>query len=241
MSTWNVEETRKLVLKLYGKRQFDFARSSLRSVIDRQHYARYHYHEAKDLLEVFLRTRLQSASLWEVIFADQEDEIVDNFQVFITKIGAHVTACVQSMHAVGDILGHAIYYSLALNLLPGALEARKITANSVLNALGKSDEFSEIYVLFKQLCTEGSFPQLAALVNHSKHRSIVLPALNEDQTGLAPQRHTLKLSDFEYEGGSYPSIGIKDFLEPEYNRCSILVIKLGNCLNAVLRARASNL
>lgn len=237
MSSWHIEQTRKLVLGLYGRAQLELVSPCLRSVVDRQAYARFHYHETLDLLDRFVSTRLKDTSLLDVIF-DGDDEIANDFQIFITKIGAHFTACIQSVHAVADNLGLALYYALALNLAPKPLALRTVSASSVLRELQGSAELAQVHVLFERLCTGGNFSHLAALVNHGKHRSVVQPSLNEDQTGLAPQRHTLKLPRFEYEGVSYPDISIKDFLEPEYDRCSVLVIDIGIALNATLRARA---
>lgn len=237
MSSWHIDETRKLVLGLNGRSQLDLVRPCLQSVVDRQEYARFHYHETMDLLERFVSTRLKDTSLLEVVFGG-DDETANEFQIFITKIGAHFTACIQSLHAVADILGHALYYALAINLSPKPLAPRVISASSVIRKIQGNAEFAQVHTLFQRLYAGGNFAHLAALVNHSKHRSVVQPSLNEDQTGLAPQRHRLKLPRFVYEGAEYPEVSIKDFLEPEYDRCSVLVIDIGNSLNAVLRARA---
>lgn len=246
MLSWNTEETRKLVLSLHGRSQFDLVCPCLRSVVDRQNYARFHYRETQNLLERFASTRLKDTSLLDLkldMILGVDDEAADEFHIFITKIGGHFTACIQSLHAVADILGHALYYALAINLSPNPLGPRDIKAASVLDQLKDKPELHQIHELFRSLCYDGNFAHLAALVNHSKHRSVVQPFLNEDRTGLASQCHTLKIPSFVREdktpakNTTYPEVSIKDFLEPEYDRCSILVIDIGNSLNAVLRAR----
>ena len=108
---------------------------------------------------------------------------------------------------------------------------------TVYTKLLTPSELAQVHSLFLSLCTGGNFTHLAALVNHSKHRSVVQLSLNEDRTGLAPQRHMLKVPRFDHKGTPYPEVSIKDFIEPEYDRCSVLVIEIGNALNAVLRAR----
>ena len=236
MSGWDIEETRKHILHLYGRSQLDLVRPSLRSVVDRKGYARLHYLDARDTLDSFVQVKLQKTSLLEVFLAD-DDETQTEFQIFILKIGAYVTACIQSLHAVADILGHAIYYGLAMDRSSKPLLNRNISAGTVLRKLQDDPGLARLYVLYDRLCNGGSFSHLTPLANHSKHRSVVLPSLNEDQTGQKPGRHMLRLAAFEYEGENYPEVSIKDFLAAEYDRCSVLVIEIGNELNAVLRAR----
>jgi hypothetical protein len=83
MSRWDVDETRDLVQRLYGRTQLDLLRPSLRSVIDRQQYARFHYHEAQTLLDCFVLTRFKDASLLEVVHGGDK-EAANEFQDFIT-------------------------------------------------------------------------------------------------------------------------------------------------------------
>jgi hypothetical protein len=240
-----IDETQKLVLSLYGRSQLDLVRPCLESVEERQNYARFHYYEIRDLLDRFVSTRLKATSLLDSkldMFLGLDDEAMDEFHIFSTKIGAHFTACIQCLHAVADILGHALYYALAINLSPKPLP-EKFYASDVLARIKGNPELAPVHALFCSLFADGNFDQLAALVNLSKHRSVVRPFLKEDLKGLAPQRHMLKVPSFTHKGRSsdkdreYPEVSIKDFLEPEYDRCSVLVIEIGNALNAVLRAR----
>jgi hypothetical protein len=247
MLSWNIEETRELVLALHGKSQFDLVCPCLESVVDRQKYARFHHHETRDILERFVSTRLKDTSLLDLkldMVLGVDDEAADEFHILSTKIGAHFTACIQSLHAIADILGHALYYALAINLLPKPLKPANtkrseplIYAKSVLGQIQDNLELAQVHALFLSLCTGGNFTHLAALVNHSKHRSVVQTSLNEDRMGLASQRYTLKIPRFDHKDTPYPEVSIKDFIEPEYDRCSVLVIEIGNALNAVLRAR----
>ena len=57
---------------------------------------------------------------------DDEQNEYENSRV---QLGAHVVACVQSLHAIADTFAHAIYFSLAYNLHADALDEHKVTAN----------------------------------------------------------------------------------------------------------------
>jgi len=126
MGRWDVEETRKHIRRLFGEDQLELAKPCLRSVVDRQTYARIHFQDAKAKLDFYTQTALQDTSLFEVTFGDSEGWV--EFNNFIREVGAHLTACVQSVHAVPDILAHALYYSLGLNRSAGALKPRDIVS-----------------------------------------------------------------------------------------------------------------
>jgi hypothetical protein len=238
MTRWYVDRTREYVRTIYGRPQLDLLNPSLRSVIDRREYARIHYHELRDILNSYLSGSLQDASIIEVVFSD--DEATKNeHHFFFLKIGAHFTACVQSLHAIADILAHALYFALAMNKTAKPMPPKSIAAVSVLRELAQHSDLSKLHTLFQDLCQGGSFLHLAALANHGKHRSMVLPSLTEDMTGRAQERHTLTIAPFEYNDIKYPEAKIQSFLEPEYNRSSKLVVEIGQALNDVLRARAA--
>ena len=234
MSTWNIQETRDLVAQRFGRHQLDLASPSIQSVVDRQRYARYHYQETIKLFDNFVSTHLTDASLLEVTLGVDEGARGE-FELFITKVGAHVLSCVQSMHAVGDILAHAVFFSLGMNLAPRPLTERAISLTNVIERLRTTTSFRPVFALVEELQTGGDFDQLTALANHSKHRSIIRASLSEDLTGKCPERHALKMERFKFCGTTYPEVSVRQFLGPEYDRCSKLVIDIGNAINHVLQ------
>ena len=106
MSSWDIEQTRQDVRRLFGDDQLELARPCLRSVVDRQTYARIHFKDARAKIESYTQTALQDTSLFEVTFCDSEAWV--EFNIFIREVGAHLTACVQSIHAVPDILAQGL-------------------------------------------------------------------------------------------------------------------------------------
>jgi hypothetical protein len=67
----------------------------------------------------------------------------------------------------------------------------------------------------------------------------VRSALNEDWTGTRRNYRELYVSSFEHDGTPYPSISLRDLLEPEYDRISIATVGIGNELNHCLRKIAA--
>lgn len=233
MGRWDVEETRKQIRRLFGEDQLELAKPCLRSVVDRQTYARIHFQDAKAKIDSYTQTALQDASLFEVTFGDSEAWV--EFNIFIREVGAHLTACVQSIHAVPDILAHAIYYSLGLNRSASALKPRDICPGSVLRLLRREPQLNAVTTLLESLVSTETFAHLAALANQAKHRSIVFPVMNEDITGTRERRHMVMFPAFIYDDSPYPQVFADDFLAVEYERSSQCVVNAGIELNAVLQ------
>lgn len=233
---WNMSLTRRLIEDTFGRDQLTLARPSIKSVSDRLDYARYHYQEAMRLIAEFAQTYLANRSILDVASSNDEAE-KSAFEELMTKLGAHTIACVQSVHTLPDILGHMLYFSIGLNRT-SVLKEESISAASVGKLLQKNALYSDLAKSLRQLNEEGAFDHLSALANHSKHRSIVQPQLNEDHTGFRNDRHEVRFSLFAYKGRVYPAISVKELLEPEYERCSKLVIRAGSDLNQILEAIA---
>lgn len=237
MARWEIEETRQHVRRLFGKDQLELAKPCLNSVVDRQTYARIHYQDAKAKVDFYTQTVLQEASLIDVALGDQE--ATGEFNIFIREVGAHLTACVQSIHALPDILAHVIYYCLGLNRTGGALKDRDICAGSILKLLKRESHLDPIAALLESLVSAETFVHLAALTNQAKHRSIVFPSMNEDLTGLRQRRHIVVFPAFVHDENLYPQVFADDFLAVEYERSSQCVVQTGIELNALLQRRTS--
>ncbi|MGZ8262019.1 MAG: hypothetical protein ACXWTU_03545 [Methylotenera sp.] len=232
-----MEGTRSLIERLYGRPQLELAKPCLRSVVDRRDYAHYHFHEANDLFKSFAQGQLADSSLLEVVYGP-DDETRSNFELLIMKVGAHVLAGIQSLHSIADIMAHATYYSLGMNLSGNPLREANISATTVLERLEQSIELSAVQPHMAALVSGGKSEHLAALSNYSKHRSIIRTSLAEDWTGKEIERHQLKLGAFTYKGRNFSEIPVRDFVGSEFNRIAQLIVDTGNSINAVLQTRA---
>lgn len=232
--TWDASQTRRLVEKLFGREQLAIARGSIKSIIDRLDYARYHYQEAVRLQKHFCEEHLSDELLIAVAFSSEDKERLA-FEVLMMQLGAHTVACVQSIHTLPDILAHVLYLSLGLNNGQStALREQQINADTVDSLLQAFSGHAELRGALRCLTGQGSFNHVAALSNHSKHRSIVQPLLSEDHTGLREERHEVRFAAFTYKGTVYPEVSVSALLSPEYARCSRVVVDAGRNLNVLL-------
>lgn len=236
MSRWHIDETREHIRRLFGREQLELANPCIRSVVDRQIYARIHFQDARAKIDAYIQAELQDASLLDVTLGGDAEAWAE-FNIFIREAGAHLTACVQSIHSVPDILSHAVYYSLGLNRTAGALKARDIGVANILKLLKRETEFVGISSLLETYVRDESFRHLSALANQAKHKSIVFPSLNEDWTGERPKLHVVVFPAFSYDEVVYPQVQADELLSCEYERCSKLVVNTGIELNALLQGR----
>ncbi len=200
--TWHLSETRELVERRFGRDQLALARPCLKSVVDRQNFAAYHYQEAKALLASFAEAHLADKPLLYAVHGPEADARAA-FETTMIKLGAHAIACVQSIHAIPDILAHVFYYSLGVNLT-NPMPERAVSASSLYQLLSPQPQFAALGIALRSLTADGQAPHLAALANQSKHRSIVQPLLNEDATGERAERHELRFSSFVYGASVFP-------------------------------------
>jgi hypothetical protein len=235
---WHLEETYALVKASFGSKQENVARDSTRSVLDRQWFTGYHYTEALRLTRDFDRRYLTGSLLIDLHGQDGERKRAA-FERYIRKAGAHATAAVQSMHAIPDILAHAMFFATARNLRPDAPEPRKVAVPTVVASLRRDQRFKSLAPLLAATQSGNLWRHLAALANLSKHRTVVRAALSEDWTGERENHRELQFRACEYNGIGFPQLSLQALLEPEHHRLSIAVLSLGHELNACLRSDAA--
>lgn len=227
---WDIEKTRKLVEMRFGNEQLQFAKPSLQSVNDRLSYAKYHNKEIKTLFSSFKEQHLGPGESLLGLTDDGELE----FQHMVIKIGANAVACLQSIHAVGDILANAIHYSIGLNLLPGAPPEHRIDLKLMKEKLKTISVFSALVNEIDLLTSSQEYKYLNAATNLSKHRHVVSPAFSEDWTDPDGKIHEVKFTDFTYDGNYFPSKPIEKTLSPVFNGFSRIIVNAGNLINDYL-------
>ncbi|TDF58115.1 hypothetical protein [Cupriavidus sp. L7L] len=239
MTTWNLKQTRELLRRKFENgNQFEKAQECLGSVIDRCEYARFHYYEIKEILEKEI-TPSSGESKLVALFGGKSQESQREFDFALGKIGAHVVACVQSLHAVSDILAHAIYYSLGINLSSDSIPERRVRVSSVRNKLQNFAGYQLLSEALNSIVTHDHHAYLDALANHSKHRSLVKPGLWLDMTSGASEQFSLKFQQFEYDGNYYEEREVEIFLKEVLNQISKIVVDAGNELNGVFQRAGS--
>lgn len=231
---WDNGLTGELVTAVFGAAQWTKAHPSVRSMTDRPEFCRYHYHEALDMMNAYIESKLKETGLWGIY------EDYDEFSYLMLKIRANIVAFVQSLHAVADTCSHMLYYSLALDKLPSPLKERDINAKKVLKLIKHQrdtghPEYDKLYMLFCKITTGQDYEYLDALTNTAKHRSIVRPELSEDATSKKEERWILFLESFWYDGKLFQKTKVREFLRKEHDRIQPLTVDIGMELNEVLR------
>lgn len=195
---------------LKGDDQVDLFRFSLSSLGDRVAYATYHLDEA---------TRLMSAYTSGAGPRPGDDH--GPFNAALTHTAAHVLACLQSLHACADICAHVVYYGLGSNLDPKPIEERRVGVSSVLARIPESP----VSIALSSITKCADFEYLDAVVNRSKHRSVVYTAYSFDprDSGEDQSWHGVKLWKFERHGRTYPSRRTEEFLTAELDRQRVVL------------------
>lgn len=216
------------------------AKSSTQSVLDRQAFARYHYREIVRLSKAFERSHLANCSIIHM-YTHEGHRKREAFKKYIIKAGAHATAAVQSLHAIPDILAHAVYFACGKNLDVNPLEEQKIALPTVVGALKNDESFKRPCPLLKNSQTGELWHHLAAISNLSKHRNVVRASLNEDLTNKRKNYRELQFQPFIRNEKYFTSLSFQELLEPEYKRLSLLVISLGHELHACLQTHVERI
>lgn len=237
MTTWHVEATRKTIAHVFGRKQLELARPCLRSLYDRQFYAHFHYQRAESTLKRYVRDHLSDKDFFPIAVGVDELEW-NRFNVVIRKVGADLTACVQSLHAIPDILANAVYYSLALDrtLQPG--NGRYINHAFVTDSIADLVPLKQVNLALRSATAGRRYKQLAALANQSKHCSIVFPELSHDLSGERPEQYTLSFPAFNTRGKAHNQVNVSEFLPPIHEQISRSVLETGRAIDTYLHSAA---
>jgi hypothetical protein len=233
MPPWNLEETRNHVAHSYGDAQLYVVRKCLESIIDRQRYAAYHFQEYHRLLSEHIDDRLTSKSIYEITLPFEQKQYAE-YNLCLTRVSANIVACVQSMHSLGDILAHVVYFALCMNIGQSKLKEQDVSLSTVIRLLKQDQVFVELTTILDGILRHPEFIYLNALVDHSKHRSIIDTVLSVDPPAEGRPPYTLLFEAFTYRDKLYPQREIQPFIEPVYAWLSHEVVICGNALNRIL-------
>jgi hypothetical protein len=231
---WDFKPLRTDIERLFGRDQVKLIQPCLNSIRGWRGFARYHYSEAKRLMAESVGDHefFEVFDLMLGVFDREEGE----FEKARFQAEAHITACVHAMHSLADILGQTIYLGLGMNLDPTLAfkRERAISVASVAKLLAPGSLADQVAELVKH----DDFLYLAAMNNHSKHRSVVPVGFSLDLTGKDEESHGLKFNAFRYDEKDHPARWVRPTLVAEYQRQETLLHGIGNALNAELAGRA---
>jgi len=231
--TWHIAKTLDMVESAFGRPQRMAANASIQSTNQRLRFAHFHYHEVVKELAAYRASALSDRMVIDVAFSQDDDERC-NYYAFMERIGAHAVACVQSIHAIADLLAASVFVGLNLNAKGKTVDEHSITFGVTLERLATDPLYANVETLLKALRADVSFQHVDALSNKSKHSSIVRPMLNEDLTGERSDRFEIRFESFERKGVLYPQAAIADVLAPAYELASRTTVDVGNELTKIL-------
>lgn len=238
--SWYVEGTRKTIARVFGPEQLELAQPCLRSLYDRQFYARFHYQRAETTLMRYVRSHLKEKDFLPIAFGADELEW-NRFNVVIRKVGADLAACVQSLHAIPDILASAAYYALALDRTAKPEKGRYVNHAFVTKSIKTYVPLTDVHRALQSATTGERYRQLAGLANQSKHYSIVFPELSHDLTGARAEQYLLKFPAFNARGIPHSQVFVKDFLPPIHDQISRSVVETGRAIDEYLKSASLRL
>ncbi|WP_225210078.1 hypothetical protein [Xanthomonas bonasiae] len=157
------------------------------------------------------------------------------FKTAITQTAAHVLGCLQSLHACADICAHVAYFGLGLNLELKPIEEHRISMRTILVRIA-DDAVSQA---LRNLVENSEFEYLEAIVNRSKHRSVIYTAYTFEHRSLADEQswHGVVLWRFERLGKAYPVRRSEEFLTAELDRQRSALIVVSAALEEHLHAK----
>lgn len=126
--TWDIGKTLNLVETRFGRSQRMLANASIQSTTQRLRYAHFHYHQLVDELNSY-QQELGDRLVIDAAFG-QNEEARQAYYTFMERVCAHAVACVQSIHAVADLLAASVFMSLNLNAKNKAIAVANILKTS---------------------------------------------------------------------------------------------------------------
>jgi len=212
----------------------ELAEPSLHSANQRLRFAHYHYNAAADLLTEF-SSAAPDAAVLRLPWSPDQDERAE-YSHFRDKVAANAVACVQSLHAIADLLANGVFHALNLGRFGKPIKASQIDSTRALERLDMQAEFRAIAVVLREMLDNASFVHVDALSNQAKHRSITPIALNEDVTGLREQRFELRFSAFNRGDKAFGEAEVRTLLSPAYDAASHAIVATGIELTRLLKA-----
>lgn len=237
MTTWHVEGTRKAIERVHGFSQLELAKPCLRSLHDRQIYASFHYQRAEATLRRYVKRHLADVDFLPIAVG-LDVPAWNQFNLVIRKVAADLTACIQSLHSIPDILASAVYYSLALDQKIKPDHGRYVNHAFVTASLRKLSEFNAVNNALTSAAAGMAFTHLAALANQSKHYSIVFPALDVDLTGERPEKYMLLFPSFKVRNKPFPQVHVSEFMPPIYAQIFKSVLDTCHAIDRSLQSAA---
>lgn len=214
----DIIKIKKKVKEKHGDTAHQHFSTCLNSLFERLEFARYHFYEAKYAITSYQDDSITDDQIFDLVLS-KDAENQDQYEYDRLRARANITAFIQSLHSVSDILSHVIYYGLNLNNAKS--KEHIISLKNIMNWTQGSHQ--ELYDLLAILTNHDDYQYLEALNNHSKHRSIISTGIIFSLTG---KPHEVKLPSFSHKHEHYEERLAYPILSSEFNRQGKLFFKI---------------
>lgn len=228
---WNLAALRDAVKHVHGADVANTAYRCAQSISKRQVYMQYHYSEVQRLVGADLEDAQPERVLVDYVLPVDQARYAE-FHHRRIQAEASLLALLQCIHATSDNLGHVIYYAFNFDADPKRqTKPHKISIFSVSRALpsGPVKDAVDAFVCDSDLI------HVAALVNCSKHRSVVSAPLSVSFVKDV-ESHGLRFEGFHYKDVWYPPMWAMRFVTSAVDALQTHVLEIGARLNRELGA-----
>ncbi|MBE9609091.1 hypothetical protein [Chitinilyticum piscinae] len=231
---WDLVQLRNAVKARYGDGQLKLLEPSLNSTVERLYFSAFHFEQFFSCEEGFIDGPDDIRGALETVFGHDETKAELRF-----KARAHLVAGLQSLHSVLDILAHAVYFSMGMDReSESRIEESRIDLSAVTKKLTNLSVWPHFTSLLSSLRDDESVKYLSALVNHSKHRSIIstpVKFLCQEQGFIG-----LVFVEFSYKGMAYGERKACDFVSEIREGVSEMIVAIGKELNQIASSRVES-
>jgi hypothetical protein len=229
--SWDLPELKSLLENRYGIGHQELAFESLDSIFQNQDFSRYHYYEINRLISEHLAVNETSKDYFNLRMSNDIDVRESEF-FFSTACKAHIISLLRHLHCSPDLLAHAIYYCLGLNLSEdSSLKVRDITLYKIKKILENKIEYNKLFELIKGFTGHIDYEYLQAWGNHTKHRASIVPSLSYRIVAEGTEIYNFTFEVFSYQGKKYSTETVMSFLNREFDREGVQIILIGSELN----------
>ncbi len=233
MVQWSLIDLKNTISNLYGAEQVKLISPSLESIFQNQDFARYHYSELNRLVEEHFEGLDDDQDYLKLILTNDVD-VRNKEHDYGIAYKANIMALLKNLHSISDLLAHAIYFALGLNLKEKTeINPKYLNLKKVIDKLANIDGASDLVNDLNALTSHEDNIYLNSLVNHSKHRSNISPNLSYELAKTGVDSYKFSFQEFDYDEVSYGSKLVKPFLNNMYNYQSESIIKIGNKINTL--------
>jgi len=220
---WDFQE----LIALCEKKGLSSPNLFLQSLFYQKKRASYHAHESISIIEQYQK--------------DYGPVINLNSEIHMQALGeaefrsvCHAEACMQTTHAMADILAQIINIAL----VPKPLAIRSVSLDEMIRILINKESTRAFAQRLKHLRSSKEFCYVEAFVNTIKHRNL-LTCNFRAEAGIDSRNDSgVVVTNFNYRNRDYPKKWIKDILD---NYCSFLLTEYVNigceineCLHSIV-------